>query len=385
MNVVPLPIIKDVSVDDLLNRGTLFRYSSVDSYTNRLEICISEKMNTYSLCVNSGGSALFLCLYYYIKQTGNKKVLVNSFTLSPVIGSIKHAGGDPILVDVNVDNLSLDMNDLRAKHQQTAASILLVSYMRGHVPNIDSLVDYANANRMILIEDCAHTFGGKFNGKYIGTFGNAGCTSFQTNKLINGGEGGCIFSNDKELVASCVILSGSYANYDRHGPLYNAVKSTRWVELFNTLPNFSLRMNELASCIVLQSVNQIEPFIMAYKRNFRYVIKNLHIFSDKCRFYTSNYTCPLSLHFRLLVDDKRCEMFSSYLKSNEVSHQWYGCKDNEGFMSTYRNWNIQEVKLTHIDDILRNLFDIPLTHTRDWDKEQMDIFLNRIKDSLSLI
>lgn len=383
MNVVPLPII-DVSVDELLKRGTLFRYSSEDAYTNRLESCISDKMNMYSLCVNSGGSALFLCLYYYIKQTGNKKVLVNSFTLSPVIGSIRHAGGDPILVDTDIENLSMDMNDLRAKHKQTGADIILVSYMRGHVPNIESLVGYANSNNMILIEDCAHTFGAKCNGKYIGTFGNAGCTSFQTNKLINGGEGGCIFSNDRQLVASCVILSGSYANYDRHG-IYDTIKATQWNELFNTLPNFSLRMNEMTACIVLQSMHQIERLLMTYQRNFMYIMHNLSDNSDKCRLYTSNAICPLSFQFRLLVNDNRCEMFSSYLKTREISHQWYGCKESKGFTSTYRNWGFGEVKLTHTDDILRNLFDIPLTHTRDWDKERMDVFLNRIKDAINLI
>ena len=95
-----------------------------------------------------------------LENQSNKHILTNAFTLSPVPGSIVHAGGTPVLVDVDAENLTLSLADLKIKHKQTGAKLLLLSYMRGKIPaDLEDLLEFCRENDVTMIEDCAHTLG----------------------------------------------------------------------------------------------------------------------------------------------------------------------------------------------------------------------------------
>ena len=88
----------------------------------------------------------------------------------------------------------------------SSAKVLVVSYMRGRVPDIDRMMDIADRYGVKVVEDCAHTLGARWRGKHVGTFGAVGCWSMQTNKAVNAGEGG-ILSTDREDVASYLTVA----------------------------------------------------------------------------------------------------------------------------------------------------------------------------------
>lgn len=106
----------------------------------------------------------------------DEPVLTNAFTLAPVPGAIvgagAGAGGRPVLVEIT-DNLVIDLRDLGAKIVQSGACILL-SNMRGHLADMDRLCVRLAKHSVALIEDCAHTMGGAWNGRHSGSFGLAG-------------------------------------------------------------------------------------------------------------------------------------------------------------------------------------------------------------------
>lgn len=103
----------------------------------------------------------------------DEPVLTNAFTLAPVPGAIVGAGGRPVLVEIT-DNLVIDLRDLGAKIVQSGARILLLSNMRGHLADMDRLCARLAKHSVALIEDCAHTMGGAWNGRHSGSFGLAG-------------------------------------------------------------------------------------------------------------------------------------------------------------------------------------------------------------------
>merc|ERR1719253_724796 len=148
------------------------------------------------MACNSGGCGLFLSLKALGVKPGDK-VLVNAFTLSPVPGAIVHAGATPVFVDVE-ESLTISVQDLEAKAAQSGAKILMLSYMRGQVPNLDEVLAVVRRCGLRVVEDCAHTLGGKWKletqkeHRHIGTFGDVAVWSMQTNKSLNSGEGGLI-------------------------------------------------------------------------------------------------------------------------------------------------------------------------------------------------
>ena len=115
------------------------------------------------------------------------------YTLAPVPGSISNAGGEPIFIEIN-ENLVLDLEDLSRKAISSKARFLLISHMRGHLVDMNKLMQIVEDNGLILIEDCAHTMGAKWGDKRSGNFGLAGCFSTQTYKHLNSGEGGLLTS-----------------------------------------------------------------------------------------------------------------------------------------------------------------------------------------------
>ena len=203
---------------DVLRTGRLHRYNPLGdeiSHTAQLEREYADyQQSVYCLACASGGYAMSIALQAAGLEPG-ETVLTNSFTLAPVPGSIVNAGGKPVFVEITND-LVLDLDDLKEKIISTKARFLLLSHMRGHLVDMDQLMDIIEANDVILIEDCAHTMGAKWKQRKSGNFGLASCFSTQTYKHLNSGEGGLLTSDNAQFMARAIMLSGSYMLYDRH-------------------------------------------------------------------------------------------------------------------------------------------------------------------------
>ena len=181
-------------------------------------------------------------------------VLCNAYTLAPVPGAIHHAEAEPVLVEIREDT-TLDCADLEAKAAQSGARFLLLSHMRGHISDMDQVLAICERHGLILIEDCAHTMGARWNGKLSGSFGKAACFSTQTYKHLNSGEGGLLVTDDAELMARAIIYSGSYMIYGTH-------RSRPPLEVFDRIryetPNYSCRMDNLRAAILLPQLANLE-------------------------------------------------------------------------------------------------------------------------------
>ena len=148
--------------------------------------------------------------------TKDDVVLLNSFTLAPVPGALENIGCNIELVEIN-ENLTVDIADLESKIKLHKPKAFLLSHMRGHFGDLEEIQKLCKEHGVLLIEDCAHTLGGEWNGKKTGTFGIAGCFSLQTYKQINAGEGGIIITDDEDLAAKAILYSGSYGLHHQNG------------------------------------------------------------------------------------------------------------------------------------------------------------------------
>jgi hypothetical protein len=146
------------------------------------------------------------------------RVLIPAFTFAAVPSAVVHADCQPVLVEVG-ENYRIDIDDFEAKLDDDIDAVI-ISHMRGHTSDMDAIMALAEARGIPVIEDAAHSLGTLWHGRKIGTIGKIGCFSFQSYKLVNAGEGGILITDDADLVARAVIMSGAYEhNWKKHkGP-----------------------------------------------------------------------------------------------------------------------------------------------------------------------
>ena len=371
----------------IMEGGLLFRYGELGS--EELDVALLEKDYAdyiglpYVCGVNSGGCALFLALKAVGVQAGDS-VLVNAFTLAPVPGSIDHAGAKPVLVDINKDYL-IDLDDLRAKAISSGAKVLMLSHMRGHIADMDAVVDICNELDLILVEDCAHTMGAKWNGQHTGTFGAVGCFSTQTFKHINSGEGGLIATADPDIAAKVVLHSGSYMLYEQNGARPSAEVFEKWR---GTIPNYSMRMSALVASVLRPQISLIDERGSAWNERYSWLEEALqdipHLYLPK-RVASEQYVAS-SLQFNLVdLDFATMEAFQKACDARGIHLKWFGRERAIGFTSTHQNWEYIDAENTSelegTDDVMSGLFDmrIPLSLT----KEDCLLIAEIIRDGLT--
>ena len=266
----PIPDAAQAEIARLLSSGDLFRYTSQEAPVARLEAEFAEMMGVkYALAVSSCSQALFLALKALDLPRG-ARVLVPAFTFAAVPSAIVHADCTPVLVEVG-GNYRIDLDDFRAKFDDSIDAVI-ISHMRGHTSDMDVIMELAEARQVPVIEDAAHSLGTLWHGRKIGTIGQIGCLSFQSYKLINAGEGGIFLTDDPELAARAVIMSGAYEhNWKKHPGLQNS-----FLHWQNKLPLYNCRMQNLSAAVIRPQLAEVERRVNDGRANHDYVAAQLN-------------------------------------------------------------------------------------------------------------
>ncbi|NJM83205.1 MAG: aminotransferase class I/II-fold pyridoxal phosphate-dependent enzyme [Tabrizicola sp.] len=336
----------------------------------------------YCIALASGGQAMQIALRAAGVRPGDK-VLSNAFTLAPVPGAIAGVGAEPVLVEITED-LVIDLDDLAAKASASGARHLMLSNMRGHLCDMDRLMQIAQAQGLTVIEDCAHTMGAAWNGRKSGNFGLAGCFSTQTYKHMNSGEGGFLTSDDAEFIARATIMSGSYMLYSRHGA---GPESETFTDIRLDTPNLSARMDNLRAAI-------LRPQLLALDRNIarwndRYDRLAGHLAGHNAirlpqRPASETYVGS-SIQFLLPgIAARKAEAFLTATAAQGVELKWFGAAEPVAFTSAHQSWRYAPRQhLPATDRILSGLFDMRLPLT--FSLEDCDLIAGHILDAATTL
>ncbi|EGR0040974.1 DegT/DnrJ/EryC1/StrS family aminotransferase [Vibrio vulnificus] len=176
-------------------------YLGMGEEVQKFELALSDYFSRPAICVSTGTAALQLALEAMDIGAGDE-VLVPSLTYVASFQAISATGAKPIACDIDEENLSINVEDVKRKITKQTRAIMIVHYS-GFVGNYDSLMEVAKAHKLRVVEDAAHAFGSSYKGKKVGSFGDVTCFSFDGIKNITSGEGGCIVSNDQQLLERC--------------------------------------------------------------------------------------------------------------------------------------------------------------------------------------
>ena len=329
-----IPDAARAEIDRLLATGDLFRYTAPEGApVALLEAEFAALLGArYALAVSSCSAALFLSLKALDLPRG-AKVLIPAFTFAAVPSSIVHADCVPVLVEVGA-NYRVDMADFEAKLDDAQA--VMISHMRGHTSDMDAIMALCDARGIPVIEDAAHSLGTTWNGRNIGTIGKVGCFSFQSYKLVNAGEGGIMVTDDPELAARAIIMSGAYEeNWKKHPGLSNSC--AHWQ---NKLPLYNLRMQNLSAAVIRPQLPEVARRVTQGRANHDWVAAQLNG-SDWMQVppaLPQELRAPDSIQFNLTGDwsDEEARAFQKAAKRRGVSVQIFGL--SEGNARAFWNW-----------------------------------------------
>ncbi len=218
----------------------------------------------HALALSSGTAALALAIMAAGIPAGSL-IACPGFTFAATPSAIILAGCTPVLVEVD-ENLHLDLGDLRRRWAPEIRAILVV-HMRGFAADLDPLLRFAAEMGVPLIEDAVPALGAELNGRKLGTIGLAGAYSTQSDKSLNCGEGGFLLTDDSELFARAVVLSGAYeGRFLRHFPDGDPPIGTDL-----DLPLFNFRMDEIRAALLRSELRRLPIRLRCFRANYEYV------------------------------------------------------------------------------------------------------------------
>tara|TARA_B100000965_G_scaffold406824_1_gene449212 strand:+ start:6170 stop:7261 length:1092 start_codon:yes stop_codon:yes gene_type:complete len=242
-------------VNECLESGWI---SSKGKFVKKFEEAFSTFLGGgFSTSVSNGTCALHLALLALGIKEGDE-VLVPALTYIASVNCIKYIGAKPVLVEVDKDTWNIDTSKIEAKITKNTKAILAV-HLYGALCNTDNLKEISNLHNLYLIEDAAEAFGSKYKSQYAGTFSDIATFSFFGNKTITTGEGGMVYSQNKNLIDKAAYLKNQ------------AVSPS--IEYWHEMIGYNYRMTNIQAAIGLSQL-ELAEIILNKKRKIYQSYKN---------------------------------------------------------------------------------------------------------------
>ncbi|MEP3921013.1 aminotransferase class I/II-fold pyridoxal phosphate-dependent enzyme [Ascidiaceihabitans sp.] len=364
----PIPEAGIEAALSILRHGRLHRYNTVPDELSETALLEQEFAALtgakYCLSVASGGYAMATALRALGVAPGDT-VLSNAFTLAPVPGAIASVGAKPVFVGVT-ESLTIDLDDLEAKIDQ--AKVLLLSHMRGHICDMERLMAICDTAGVKVVEDCAHTMGAAWRGVPSGRSGTVGCYSCQTYKHVNSGEGGFLVTDDEQVAARAIMMSGSYMLFERH---LAAPDPSVFAKIKYETPNISGRMDNLRAAILRPQLADLDTQCQRWNERY-YVLENgVRDTPGMQVVERPDAETIVGSSFQFLLLDWSADAIRKVVSrcgARGVELKWFGAPEPAAFTSRYDSWHYADPQpIPKSDRILHGIVDIrvPLTFSLD--------------------
>lgn len=255
---------EEQAVLEVLRSKRLFRYYGPNpgpSKTEELETAFAAYMGTaHSLAVTSGTAAL-ICGLRGLGIGAGDEVIVPAYTWIASAAAVVAVGAVPVLAEVD-DSLTLDPLDVEQKITPYTRLILPV-HMRGLPCKMEPLLQVASRHGLKVLEDAAQANGASYQGKKLGSLGEAGAFSLQFNKIITSGEGGMLIMHDREVYQRAVMYHDVVGGQRNHIPEDQI------------LPGINFRMPELLAAVALVQLRRLDELLAAMRLRKRMLVESL--------------------------------------------------------------------------------------------------------------
>ena len=247
-------------VNDVLATGVLFRYG-FDGVrqghwkARAFETELARRLNVGHAHLCSSGTAALATALAACGIGAGDEVIVPPFTFVATIESVLMAGAVPVFADID-ETLCLSPDGLRAALTPATRAVIPV-HMCGSMARIDEIKTLCEENGLILIEDACQSVGATFRGQALGSFGKAGCFSFDPVKTITCGEGGAVVTDNEAVYAAAHAFAD-------HG--HDHIGNDRGAEDHRVIGN-NFRISELNAAVGLAQLRKLDWILATQRRN----------------------------------------------------------------------------------------------------------------------
>ncbi|SHE45967.1 dTDP-4-amino-4,6-dideoxygalactose transaminase [Fodinibius roseus] len=252
------PETDEKQVLEVLRSGVWSRSKTVAEFEQKWAETVGAKR---CLTTVNGTNAL-VCSLANLDIGGGDEVIVSPYTWIATIQAILQTGAMPVFADIDPETFQIDPVKIQEKITSRTKGILPV-HILGLPADMIRIMEIAKKNELVVVEDACQAWLAEINNKQVGTFGDAGCFSFQNSKNIPMGEGGAIVSNDEEFMDRCY----SYHNWGgQHGSVTGEADSGRWV-----MSGTKMRLSEYQAAIGLAQLERLEEQTLKRSTNAEYL------------------------------------------------------------------------------------------------------------------
>ncbi|ECL0962534.1 aminotransferase LegC [Campylobacter coli] len=332
--------------------------SSVGEFVTRFEEALKEKTKArFAIATNTGTAALHIALLANGIDE-NCEVITQSISFVATANAIAYTGAKPVFLDIDENTLSLspkalehflenqtyqkdNLNYNKTTHKLIKACVIMHTF--GLSAHIKAIKELCEKYHILLIEDAAEALGSTYENKALGTFGKCGILSFNGNKIITGGCGGAILSDDENL-----------AKLARH--LSTTAKIPHPYEYDHDRIAYNYRLCNINAAILLAGLENLELFL-ENKRELAKIYKDFFKNHDKCKFIDekSNEKSNFWLNTLLFKDENLRNIFlEECLKNNIfVRPVWKSLPSLKAFQ------NCQSNELINTKNLEKRLVNLP--------------------------
>jgi dTDP-4-amino-4,6-dideoxygalactose transaminase len=183
------------AIADVMRSGQFVLGPQVRAFEDEMAEFLAVK---HAVACNSGTDALVIGLRALGIGPGDE-VITTPFTFFATAEAISLVGAQPVFVDIDPRTLNIDPRQVAEAVTPRTKAILPV-HLFGHAADMDAILDIAQCHGLIVLEDVAQAFGGRWRGQSLGTLGNAGAFSFYPTKNLGAfGDAGLLATNDDEV------------------------------------------------------------------------------------------------------------------------------------------------------------------------------------------
>ncbi|ENU2794678.1 aminotransferase LegC [Campylobacter coli] len=295
--------------------------SSVGEFVTRFEEALKEKTKArFVIATNTGTAALHIALLANGIDE-NCEVITQSISFVATANAIAYTGAKPVFLDIDENTLSLSPKALehflenqtyqkdnlsynKTTHKPIKACVIMHTF--GLSAHIKAIKELCEKYHILLIEDAAEALGSTYENKALGTFGKCGILSFNGNKIITGGCGGAILSDDENL-----------AKLARH--LSTTAKIPHPYEYDHDRIAYNYRLCNINAAILLAGLENLELFL-ENKRELAKIYKDFFKNHDKCKFIDekSNEKSNFWLNTLLFKDENLRNIFLEECLKNNI-------------------------------------------------------------------
>ena len=214
------------------------------------------------LATANGTSALFTSLNAMGIEPGDE-VIVPPYTFIATVNAVLRQYAMPVFVDTDPETFQMDARKLEALITPRTRAIIPV-HLGGNVCDLDALLPIAARHNVPLLEDACQAHLAEWRGRKVGTYGKAGCFSFQASKNLNSGEGGAILTNDEDLRERCFAFHNNGSGFRSIGSNFT----------YNST-GCNLRMTEFQAALLMAQMTRIEAQAKTRTANATYLTSML--------------------------------------------------------------------------------------------------------------